>query len=206
MAASSGSSASTTQASPPSFCRVREGLCMCRVSAFASEDGASALLSSGVTHVVSLAVEALPPAANTLTCLHLPLVDDIGAPLHEHLEPGAAFIYAALQAGSCVCVCCADAVSCGPALVLYYLMRHEGATLAEALQTVRRAHADAQPNIGFVQRLLEAEAWLLGAPTPSLTVQEYKWHFLDAAFPDAERRDIIEGVRAGRAEINRLLA
>ena len=82
-------------------------------------------------------------------------------------------------------MCCAAGTSCAPTVVMYYLMRHASFSLAAALNLVSERHPPSQPNIGFIQRLTEAEAWMTGAITPTLSIEEYKWRFLQRAFPQA---------------------
>ena len=59
---------------------------------------AAALGALGVTHVVNVTVDArMPPCEPPLVGLHVPVPDDLAAPLHEHLEGAASFIDAALS-------------------------------------------------------------------------------------------------------------
>ena len=114
------------------------------------------------------------------------------APLHEHLEGAVAYLDAALTSGGRVCAFCHDGRSTAPAVVAFYLMRRRQMSLAAALDAIYAARPDAQPNVGFWQRLVEAESWLRGgedgdgeAPAaavvdgpPSVSLQQYKWRFL----------------------------
>ncbi|KAL1515748.1 hypothetical protein AB1Y20_002364 [Prymnesium parvum] len=188
---------------------VRDCLLVGRTAACLSAEGAAALRQLRVSHVVAVTVEPSATAAASaagLGVLQLDVVDDIDAPLHAHLDAAAAFLHAAVGGGAAACVCCSGGASAGPAVAMYYLMRHGGLSLAEALDEVSAALPAAQPNIGFIQRLIEAEAWLRGALAPSLTIQQYKWRFLQRLFPDAERQRIFEALHGGRHEIARLLS
>ena len=152
---------------------VREGLLLGRNGACLSQTGVADLRARRVTHVVAVSMDAsLVELGKGIAFMRVPVVDDVGEPLHKHLEDTASFLHAAIAAGSCVCVCCAGGTSAGPAVAMYYLMRHGSLTLAEALDAVCAAQPDAQPNIGFIQRLIEAEAWLCGSAVPSLTIQQ----------------------------------
>ena len=185
---------------------VREGLLLGRNSCCISEAGVADLRGRGVTHVVAVSMESsLVELGKGIAFMRVPIVDDIGEPLHTYLEDAATLLHAALAGGSCACVCCAGGTSAGPAVAMYYLMRYDSKTLAEALDAVCAAQPDAQPNIGFIQRLIEAEAWLHGNATPSLTIQQYKWHFLQRLFPEVERERVFEALHAGRHVITKQL-
>lgn len=177
----------------------------------ASADGlsASTLADAGITHVVNVTVDMPFPAGATFAEWRVPIANDIGTPLHEHLEGAAAFIDAGLGSGGRVCAFCTDGTSAAPAVIAFYLMRHRKLSLADALAAVATGLPSAQPNVGFWQRLVEAESWLHGCETPSVTLQEYKWQFLqrDDLQPTAgkSRADIMQQLELGQAEVAALL-
>ncbi|KAL3910966.1 MAG: hypothetical protein SGPRY_008872 [Prymnesium sp.] len=153
----------------------RHSACLC-------EEGRSALAQLGVTRL--LAADA-PPSYNPspatpepISYAALPICDDVSEPLQQHLEWSASFIHEAVSSASLVCVSCASGLSTGPAVVMYYLMRHRSLSLAQAMEAVRAVLPEVQPNIGFVQRLIEAEACLRGELTPSLTIQQCATHWI----------------------------
>ena len=137
----------------------------------------------------------------------VPIDDDTSEPLHEHLEGAAAFVDVAVKAGGSICAFCGTGQSASPAVIAFYLMRYCGLSLAAALNTVCAARPDAQPNVGFWQRLVEAESWLHGAS--SMSLQEYKWQFLEGAAGEAlgaaGREEILQRLQLGQAEIAELL-
>lgn len=165
----------------------------------------SVLRGHGISHVVAVSLELPSHLGQEFSCLHLPVADDIYAPIHHHLEPAASFIHSAIVGGGKVCVCCVVGASCSPTVVIYYLMRHALLSLAAALDLVTASHPPTQPNIGFVQRLTEAEAWMSGCVTPTLSVEEYKWRFLQRLFPEADRTRILDALQAGRHEVAQIL-
>ena len=93
----------------------------------------------------------------------VPVADDVHAPLHEHLEGAVAYLDAALTSGGRVCAFCHDGRSTAPAVVAFYLMRRRQMSLAAALDAIYAVRPDAQPNVGFWQRLVEATPGLADA-------------------------------------------
>lgn len=176
----------------------------------AAECDAGSLRALGVTHVVSVTVDE--PAPDGFECLHVPVADDLGAPLHFHLEAAAAFIHAATAppAVGRACILCGTGRSAAPAVLCYYLMRHRELSLADALGHVEAARPGARPNVGFWQRLVEAEAWLRGEGQPSVSVQQYRWQHLERAFPEAAascdaRGELLQQLASGHAEARELV-
>jgi hypothetical protein len=189
-----------------------------------------ALDALGITHLLCISPE-LPFPSSTSGCYaewRVPIADEPHAPLHDHFEGAAAFVDAALAAGGRLCAFCADGLSAAPAVVSFYLMRYQRRTLAEALEAVTAASPAAQPNIGFWQRLVEAESWLFGGraaaatstvqggaeeeergllheTAPSLSLQQYKWRYLERSLPGATRDGILQQLDLGQAELAALL-
>ena len=170
------------------------------------------LESRGVTHLVNCTPDAPDPVgvSGAFTAWRVPVADDLNAPLHAHLEGAAAFMEAALSGGGTVCAFCHDGRSAAPAVVAFYLMRHKQLSLAQALDAVAAARPEAQPNVGFWQRLVEAESWLRGgdataASTPSVSLQQYKWRFLQRVEPSEERGAMLQQLELGRAEVAELI-
>lgn len=161
----------------------------------------------GVTHLLNCSRELPDPARHTaaFATWRVPVSDDVHEPLHEHLAGASAFLDAALASGGRVCAFCADGRSCAPAVVAYYLMRHHAMSLAAALDALTSARPDAQPNIGFWQRLIEAESWLRGFDEPSVSLQQYKWRFLQRCEPGAARGALLQQLELGRAEVNEMI-
>lgn len=176
--------------------------------AVAAADGAG-LVARGVTHVLNVHPDSPMPDAALVSGYRVPVVDDIGAPLHEHLDAAGSFIYGALASGGRCVVYCPSGTSAAPAVVAFYLMRYHSLSLSDALVAVRAARPRAQPNVGFWQRLVEAESWLRPHGTaplpPSTSIQQYKWSFLERCRPDASREHIVSELEATNREVEALL-
>ena len=174
--------------------------------------GGAALEARGVTHLVNCTPDAPDPVGvrGAFSLWRVPVADDLNAPLHAHLEVAAAFMEAALSGGGIVCAFCHDGNSTAPAVIAFYLMRQKQLSLAQALDAVAAARPEAQPNVGFWQRLVEAESWLrsgdaTAASTPSLSLQQYKWRFLQRMEPSEERGATLQQLELGRAEVAELI-
>jgi hypothetical protein len=169
------------------------------------------LSAAGVTHAVNATVDApMPPALPLAACTRVPVADDIDAPLHAHLEGAGAFIERALEGGGRVLIFCATGDSAAPAVASFFLMRHRRLRLADALGAVRAARAGARPNVGFWQRLVEAESWIHAPHPPSMTLQQYRWAFLEAqgeaaGGDPAAREEALRRLQLAQAEAEALV-
>ena len=163
------------------------------IGAMNSAFTATALDALRISHLLNCTLDVADPERTPpFGSWRVPVADDVHAPLHEHLEGAVAYLDAALTSGGRVCAFCHDGRSTAPAVVAFYLMRRRQMSLAAALDAIYAVRPDAQPNVGFWQRLVEAESWLRGgedgdgeAPAaavvdgpPSVSLQQYKWRFL----------------------------
>mmetsp|Transcript_4520 Transcript_4520/g.13307 ORF Transcript_4520/g.13307 Transcript_4520/m.13307 type:complete len:228 (-) Transcript_4520:2-685(-) len=119
------------------------------------------LRARGVTHIVN--VTPMPNCfPEDFDYWQVPIEDDRRAALLPHLDRTLGFVRSALATGTAVVlVHCREGCSRSVAVVLAYLVRHEGLTLDQALELVRRRRppeARTQPNPGFLQQLLSFEA------------------------------------------------
>ena len=173
----------------------------------ATSVSASALTALGVTHVLLTSCNGeKPDMPGTMVCVHLPVDDDMCTPLYEHLGRASEFISGALDVGGTVGILCADGASASPAIAAFFLMHRYAMNLSDALTTVRAAQPHARPNVGFWQQLIEAESWLHhGQELPSMSIQEYKWSYLQENFPDMAREDILARLEQGQSEVASLL-
>ena len=202
------------QSATPAIVQVAEGLFLgARGIEFVD---AASLDAHRITHLLNCTVDAPDPLSGSgdlrLASWRVPVADDIRAPLHEHLEGAAAFLNAALGAGGRVCAFCTDGRSTAPAVIAFYMMRYGQMPLAAALDALTAVAADVQPNVGFWQRLVEAESWLCGEfesdggpAAPSVSLQQYKWRYLERLNPGVSRADILQELELGRAEIAELI-
>jgi hypothetical protein len=217
MAASSAAAASSSTAAsstPPAVALIADGLYLGSTACVDS----SALAALGVTHLVNVTVDSPQPEGG-FESMRVPVKDDLHEPLHEHLEAAAGFIHNAVEppANGRVCVFCATGKSAAPAVLCYYLMRQRATSLAAALAAVEAAWPGARPNVGFWQRLVEAESWLHGVEQPSISVQQFRWQHIERAFSDkvrpdaqgeerdAQREELLRMLLAAQAEATELL-
>lgn len=135
--------------------------------------------------------------------------------LHLYFEPAAAAIRAGVDAGGRAAVLCdSEGGWRAGAICAYYLMRHEGCCLRQALDRLTISQSCALPPIKTLQRLIEAEAVLFtgtdnGKPTTeALSADEIRWRVLDyvgALSPWATREGAAVLLLAGRDELKRQL-
>jgi len=184
-------------------------------TSFNSASAAIALADLGVTHVLNITTQLpnpqLPPGEPPFVCQRIGLPDAPSSPLHAYFEGGARFIRTALDGDGVVLIACSSGGSRAAALLLYYLMRVEAMRLKVALATVRAAHPGALPNMGFMQRLLECESRLFADEMPSLTVDEYRWIFLETmargdegAAPAISREGMVHFLSSARDHLKAL--
>ena len=62
----------------------------------------------------------------------------------------------------------------------------------------------ARPNVGFWQRLIEAESWLRAGP-PSMSIQQYRWAYLEASRPTEDRGALLQQLELGLQEVQALV-
>jgi hypothetical protein len=173
----------------------------------------AAVRKLGCTHAVliSAAAEAFAGAGEwDVESMCIPIADDIRAAIHEHFEPSATFIGGALASGGRVVACCDTGTSAAPAIVAYYLMRYHGLRLLDAVGAIREVQPHAMPNVGFWQRLVEAESWLHVCATPSMSVQQYKWSYIESHESSeckgrAGRAELLQRLELAQAEVTSLL-
>jgi len=112
------------------------------------------------------------PYPDLLTYKRFPIKDVPSQPLRDLFPQTNAFIYDAVHVHKKgVLVHCAAGVSRSAAVILAYLMRHEGMTLREAFLFLRQKRPIVAPNDGFWKELGMYEEELHGKQT--LTTEEY---------------------------------
>ena len=185
---------------PPQGCILRLHI------ASAAAATTSALQGLGVTHIVNVTRNGPMPQHSSTDSRELPyevfrvpVENDLKSPIHEHLDAAADFMSRALSGGGTLCVFCASGMSAAPTVVAFFLMRQYGLDLADALAAVRAACPLARPNVGFWQRLVEAESWLRDG-LPSMSAQQYRWDYLEASCPGQTREEILQQLELAQAE------
>lgn len=123
-----------------------------------SQDAVGAELSElyGITHVLSVGVEA-PPIASLWRTLFVPCLDLAETRLADVLALTDAFIGECRQMDGRILVHCNAGVSRSAAVVVGYFMRTERLSYADALALVRAQRPCCRPNDGFAKQLKEME-------------------------------------------------
>ena len=158
---------------------VRDGLWL--GGAACVEGDSDGVLDAGISHVLNVSASVpmpTPPRGEPpFVCRRVAVADDADAAVA--LEECAAFVHAARELGGSALVLGRTGGDRAAAVCIYHLLRHARTPLADALAAVRAAHPGAMPSIGLMQRLVECEARLLGPPTPSLSIDAYRWAYID---------------------------
>ena len=125
----------------------------------------------GITQVISAMVEPFPAEllkdAGCKTRSHVQVcVDDIeSANLSAHFDTIADRIAREARRGGRTLVHCIAGVSRSSSLVLAYLVKYGGMSLAEAYRHVRSLRPCIRPNVGFWKQLIAYEISQRGTPT-----------------------------------------
>jgi hypothetical protein len=91
--------------------------------------------------------------------------------ISQHFVPCHTIIERAREEGVGAVVHCQAGVSRSATIVLSYLMWHDRMSLKDALLHLTKIKPNVQPNVGYMQQLMEYEQEVLGKAT--LTMQEY---------------------------------
>ena len=97
----------------------------------------SLLKELGIAHVLNVMSSCAASAPSGIKCLHVPMSDYGDTPLAEVAEECASFISQARQKGEKALVHCALGSSRAPAVVITYLMLHEGMSLEQSWSLVK---------------------------------------------------------------------
>lgn len=117
----------------------------------------------GITLIINATLSHACPVYPGVECVRVPISDLPHARLNEHFERVAARIHG--NRGSGTLVHCAVGLSRSPALVMAYLMRHQGLTLRQAHGRVQDSRPGIRLNAGFWEQLLDYEMRLFGKNT-----------------------------------------
>lgn len=94
------------------------------------------LSSRGVTAVANIGGGKAKHASSFDSYLRISVADKEGVPLFPHFAPVADFIHKAIRKGGAVFVHCRSGIHRSPAMIMAYLMRHRGLSLAQAQEVV----------------------------------------------------------------------
>ncbi|XP_066508084.1 dual specificity protein phosphatase 14-like [Hoplias malabaricus] len=125
--------------------------------------GVEAVNPAALTHrkvtLLVLAAEELPLKPVSVELLHVPIRDEPHAPLSQHFESVSERIQQNHSGSSLVC--CSAGRSRSPALVMAFLMKHEGLSREQVHRRVLEARPFIRPNAGFWRQLKEYERQLM---------------------------------------------
>lgn len=119
------------------------------------------LTRRGITHVLNVAREVPPPTELALMqsgdFVHksIPLQDCHSENIAQHFEEAFSFIEEARKRQGKVLVHCRRGISRSPAIVVGYLMRHEGMAYENALELVKQCRSCVSLNLAFRELLAD---------------------------------------------------
>lgn len=119
----------------------------------------------GVGYIVNCTED--PPAEypSHIKYLHVAVGDTANDDISKYFIVSSDFIEQARESGKSVLVHCTMGMSRSSSIVLAYLVRHQGMTLAQALVHVKERRPVTSPNPGFMQQLVEFERSIHGKAT-----------------------------------------
>ncbi|XP_034744309.1 dual specificity phosphatase 28 [Etheostoma cragini] len=101
--------------------------------------------------------QPFPPAAAAVSRLQIPVYDDPHEDLYAHFDRAADAIQREASRGGRSVVYCKNGRSRSATVCIAYLMKHRGLALADALQKVKTARHEIDPNPGFLSQLQRYE-------------------------------------------------
>eukprot|EP01060_Flectonema_neradi_P040216 TRINITY_DN9081_c0_g2_i1.p1 TRINITY_DN9081_c0_g2~~TRINITY_DN9081_c0_g2_i1.p1 ORF type:complete len:194 (+),score=27.20 TRINITY_DN9081_c0_g2_i1:87-668(+) len=147
--------ASKYEATDPSPCEVQKGLW---VGSIGSVKDLSALKKVGITHILSAGFGMQNPHPDNLQWMGINITDSSKADLLKHFDKAHDFINAAQPGG--VLVHCHQGKSRSVTIIASYLIKNNNMDLQQAMETIRAARPQADPNAGFIAQLLKYQRTL----------------------------------------------
>lgn len=143
--------------------RINDHLYLCSLQALTSRR----LRQMGITQVISVMPEPIPSEilAQVDRHIQIPVYDSDYSNLHSHFDEIGDKIAREARRGGKTVVHCMAGISRSATLVLAYLMKHQGLSLAEAYNRVISVRPCIQPNLGFWRQLIAYEESLYGYRT-----------------------------------------
>eukprot|EP00117_Sycon_ciliatum_P018724 scpid45071/ scgid4556/ Dual specificity protein phosphatase 12; Glucokinase-associated dual specificity phosphatase len=111
------------------------------------------IVDNGITHILSLLSEPLPPLDCHGKVKFVPILDCDTADLLAVLEDCLEFVSSAVKSGGNVLVHCIAGVSRSSSVVIAYLMRTEKLNFYQAYKEVQKKRPIISPNDGFAEQL-----------------------------------------------------
>lgn len=158
-------SSSTSSKKAPADCIVPDLLYLGPVTATSN---AAFLESAGITHILSIGRSAQnthTSGSRTIEYIKLPLQDTPESDIRQTVTTACKVIGKAKKEGGKVLVHCQAGISRSPAICAAYLMKNEGLSLREALETLVEKRETASPNEGFLKQLGDIEEETTGQRT-----------------------------------------
>ena len=121
--------------------------------------GLQRLKKMGITAIINMRIHSIYQEAQYagFHYLHLPTVDNT-APKMEDLIKGADFARTEINNGGKVYIHCRQGLGRGPSMAIAYLLKM-GATLEDALATVKKVRTFIHPTVAQLQRLKQLEMY-----------------------------------------------
>ena len=136
-----------TDAAP---CEVIKGLW---VGSIGSVKNLQKLQELGITHILSAGFGMKNPHPEEMRWMNINITDTVKADLSQHFEQSHGFIKSAQPGG--VLVHCHQGKSRSVTVVASFLMKYNNMSLQCAMETIRLARPQADPNAGFIAQLLK---------------------------------------------------
>ncbi|XP_021291262.1 dual specificity protein phosphatase 1B-like [Herrania umbratica] len=132
------------------LCQIEEGLFL---GSLGDASNKSALKSSNVTHILTVANLSVPSYPNDFVYKIIEVMDREDTNLMQHFDECFSFIDEAKRLGGAVLVHCFMGISRSVTVVVAYLMKKRGMSFSQALEHVKRRRPQASPNSGFILQL-----------------------------------------------------
>ncbi|XP_017975696.1 PREDICTED: dual specificity protein phosphatase 1B isoform X2 [Theobroma cacao] len=141
------------------LCQIEEGLFL---GSLRDASNKSALKSSNVTHILTVANLSVPSYPNDFVYKIIEVMDREETNLMQYFDECFSFIDEAKRLGGGVLVHCFMGISRSVTMVVAYLMKKHGMSFSQALEHVKRRRPQASPNSGFILQLQHFEKTLQG--------------------------------------------
>ena len=144
-------------------CKVADAL---YVGSIGAARNLRALKACGITHIMCVATNIGPSYPTDFAYMTVPVDDRPNVNIRDYFHDAFAFIDEARNGGGAVLVHCFQGKSRSVAFVTAYVMCMARASFLEALDAVRRARPNAEPNPGFCIQLrkFERSGWKVKVP------------------------------------------
>ncbi|XP_040028397.2 dual specificity phosphatase 28 [Gasterosteus aculeatus] len=137
------------------LCQVTSALFISNARSACSED---LLLREAVTLCINVSKQQpFPRRGAGVATLRVPVYDDPAEDLYAHFDRCADAIQEEAARGGRALVYCKNGRSRSATVCVAYLMKHRGLSLTSALQRVKTARHEIDPNAGFLSQLQRYE-------------------------------------------------